>query len=65
MGVVKSLLFSLGFDLVQCVHIPILPDDCIEVMELFDVELSADHIGVQFDVQQITVYILEDDGALG
>lgn len=58
----KSLLFAFGFDLLQCVHIPILPDDYLELTEAFAVELSANHIGVQFNVQQIAVYILEDDG---
>lgn len=58
----KSLLFAFGFDLTQCVHISILPDECLEVMESFNVALSANHIDINLDVEQITVYILEDDG---
>lgn len=61
-SVTKSLLFALGFELIQCVHIPILPDDCLEVTESFNVSLSADHKGIEFAVQEITVYIMEDDG---
>ena len=58
----KSLLFSFGFELTQCVHIPILTDDCLELTESFNVTLSADHLGVNFDVNVIVVSILEDDG---
>ena len=61
-SVEKSLLFSFGFELIQCVHIPILPDDCLEQTESFNVSLSADHLGVNFDVDEIVVSILEDDG---
>ena len=58
----KSLLFSFGFELTQCVHIPILTDDCLELTESFNITLSADHLGVNFDVNVIVVSILEDDG---
>ena len=58
----KPLLFSFGFELTQCVHIPILTDDCLELTESFNVTLSADHLGVNFDVNVIVVSILEDDG---
>ena len=61
-GIDKSLLFSFGFDLTQCVHIPILPDDCLELTESFRVSLSASHNGIDFIVDEITVFILEDDG---
>ena len=61
-SVEKSLLFSFGFDLTQCVNIPILTDDCLEQTESFNVSLSADHLGVNFDVDEIVVSILEDDG---
>ena len=43
-------------------HIPILPDDCLELMESFNVTLSSNHRDIDFDVDEITVYILEDDG---
>ena len=61
-SVEKSLLFSFGFDLTQCVNIPILTDDCLEQTESFNVSLSADHLGVNFVVDEIVVSILEDDG---
>ena len=63
-SVEKSLLFSFGFDLTQCVHIPILADNCLEQTESFNVSLSAKHIGVNIGVQEITVYICEDGGKL-
>lgn len=58
----KSLLFGLGFGLIQCVHIPILADECLEATENFTVELSVDHIGVGLALEEITVSIVEDDG---
>ena len=58
----KSLLFSFGFELTQCVHIRILTDNCLEQTESFNVTLSADHLGVNFDVDEIVVSILENDG---
>jgi hypothetical protein len=61
-SVQKSLLFSFGIELVQCVHIPILPDDCLEQNESFSVSISASHIGVVLNASEVTVYILEDDG---
>ena len=61
-SVEKSLLFSFGFELTQCVNIPILTDDCLEQTESFHISLSADHFGVNFDVDEIVVSILEDDG---
>lgn len=62
MGVNKTLVFAPGFGLIQCVHIPILHDDCLEVTESFDVMLSAEHAGVIFNNSEATVYIREDDG---
>ena len=61
-SVEKSLLFSFEFELIQCMNIPILTDDCLEQTESFNVTLSADHLGVNFDVDEIVVSILEDDG---
>lgn len=57
----KSLVFAPGFDLTRCVHIPILPDDCLEQMESFNISLSADHIGINLTTDEVTVYIIEDD----
>ena len=61
-SVEKSLFFSFGFELIQCVNIPILTDDCLEQTESFNVTLSGDHLGVNFDVDEIVVSILENDG---
>ena len=63
-GEEQSLLFALGFGKVQCAKIPVLQDNCLEQMESFNVTLSADHTGVQFEVHVITVYILDDSGRL-
>ena len=43
-------------------NIPILQDNTLEETESFNVSLSADHLGVNFDVDEIMVSILEDDG---
>ena len=43
-------------------NIPILQDNTLEETESFNVSLSADHLGVKFDVDEIVVSILEDDG---
>ena len=57
----KTLL--LGFEFTsQCVHIPILTDECLEQTESFDVSLSSRDDCFNFTVSEVTVYILEDDG---
>ena len=43
-------------------NIPILQDNTLEETESFNVSLSADHLGVNFDVDEIVVSILENDG---
>lgn len=62
MSVNKTLVFAPGFGLIQCVHIPILSDDCLEETESFNVTLSADHMGVIFNNSETTVHIMEDEG---
>jgi uncharacterized protein YneR len=58
----KSLVFAPGLGLTQCVHIPILADDCLELNESFSVSITVDHAGVTLSNSEVTVYIEEDDG---
>ena len=46
----------------QCVDIPILGDECLEETESFNISLSSEQEYVKFGVDEIQVYILEDDG---
>ena len=60
---VKSILFAPGFGLVQCVHIPVLDDECLEYnLESFNVSLNSSLDCVQFGVMEAMVYIEDDDG---
>ena len=61
-GVSKTLVFAFGFRVSQCVHIPILTDDCLEETESFNVSLSSPQDCVEINVAEISVYIIEDDG---
>lgn len=61
-GLNKSLVFSFGFGTVECVHIPILNDECYEdFMQSFNILLSSEQDCVNFDVTEFPVYILDDD----
>ena len=58
----KTLVFAFGFGTRQCVNIPILGDECLEEMESFYVSLSSNQSCVEFGLDEIQVYIEEDDG---
>lgn len=63
----KSLVFAygFGFGLVQCVHIPILNDECFEdLVQSFNVLLSTTQDCVRLNETNIQVSILDDDGEL-
>lgn len=61
----KSVVFAFGFELVQCVHIPILDNYCYEdFLQSFNISLSSDHERVDFEVDEFPVYILDDDRKL-
>ena len=58
----KNLTFAFGFSTKQCLHIPILNDECLEEdMEAFNVSISSEIDFVTFGVDEITVYIIDDD----
>ena len=58
----KNLTFAFGFGTIQCVHIPIINDECLEEdMEFFNVSISSDMDGVVIGVDEVTVYIIDDD----
>ena len=58
----KRLVFAFEFMIRQCVDIPILGDECLEETESFNISLSSEQEYVKFGVDEIQVYILEDDG---
>ena len=61
----KAVVFAFGFAIIQCIHIPILSDDCFEdFMQSFNISLSSSHEDVVFDVDEFPVYILDDDRKL-
>ena len=52
-------------DLTQCVHIPIINDECLEEKEeTFNVSLSTEEECVEFTVDCTTVTIQDDDREL-
>ena len=58
----KNLTFAFEFGTIQCVHIPIINDECLEEdMEFFNVSISSDMDGVVIGVDEVTVYIIDDD----
>ena len=58
-----SIIFAPGFGRTQCIQIPLLNDDCVEdFMESFTILLSSPQECVVLVVQEVSVYILEDDG---
>ena len=62
-SVSKVITFAVGLGVENCVYIPILNDECLEEdMEGFNVSISSDMPFVTFDVDEITVYIRDDDG---
>ena len=62
----KTVVFYPGYETLQCVHIPILNDECLEEnMEVFNVSLSSRDSCVVVDgTSEVEVYILDDDGTL-
>lgn len=60
----KSVIFYPGYDRLQCVHIPILNDECLEESkEIFNVSLSSRDSYVVVDgPSEVEVYIWDDDG---
>ena len=58
----KRLVFAFGFETRQCVDVPILVDECLEETESFNISLSSEQEYVKFGVNEIQVYLLEDDG---
>ena len=62
----KSVIFYPGYEKLQCVHIPILNDECLEEsMEVFNVSLSSKDSNVVVDgTSEIEVYIWDDDGMI-
>ena len=60
----KTVVFHPGYERLQCVHIPILNDECLEEnMEVFNVSLSSRYSCVVIDsTNEVEVYILDDDG---
>lgn len=58
----RDIVFAVGFGVEKCVCIPILNDECLEEdMETFNVSISSDMSFVTFDVDEISVYIRDDD----
>ena len=60
----KSVVFYPGFEIVQCVHIPIFNDECLEdSMEAFNVSISSSDDRVVIGAaREVEVYIRDDDG---
>ena len=60
----KTVIFYPGYEMLQCVHIPILNDECLEEsMEVFNVSLSSRDSNVVVDgTSEVEVYIWDDDG---
>ena len=60
----KSLVFYPGLKLTQCVHIPVLNDECLEDdMEVFNVSISSNDDCVMIGgTSEVEVYIRDDDG---
>ncbi len=59
----KVITFAVGLSFGSCVYIPILNDECLEEdMESFDISISSDMPFVEFDVNEISVFIRDDDG---
>ena len=60
----KSVVFYPGFEVVQCVHIPIFNDECLEdSMEFFNVSISSNDDRVVIGAtREVEVYIRNDDG---
>ena len=60
----KTVIFYPGYERLQCVHIPILNDECLEEsMEIFNVSLSSRDSCVVVDgTSEVEVYITDDDG---
>ncbi len=61
----KNLTFGVGLGTVECVHIPILNDVCLEDMnETFSVSISSDVdcVVVEPSASSVEITINDDDG---
>ncbi len=59
----KVVTFAVGLGFGSCVHVPILNDECLEEdTESFNISISSDMPFVEFDVNEISVFIRDDDG---
>ena len=67
MSVKKNLTFAVGLGTGQCVHVPILNDDCLEnKTEAFYVSLRSevDCVTLEESARSIEVTIFDDDSEL-
>ena len=61
----KDVTFSMGSGTVQCMHIPVLNDECVEpATEVFKVSLSSDNANVILQDTEVDVYINNDDSKI-
>lgn len=61
----KTVVFYPGQEIVQCVHIPVLNDECLEDnMQVFNVSISSSSEDgvVTGAVNEVQVFIKDDDG---
>ena len=60
----KNLTFAVGLGTLECVHIPILNDDCLEEDEAFSVSISSDAecVSVNPAASNVQINITDDDG---
>lgn len=64
MSTEKNLTFAVGLGIVECVHIPILNDACLEDSEVFSVSIFSDVECVTIDpsASSVDVTITDEDG---
>ena len=64
MSVTKNLTFAVGLGVVECVHIPVLNDECLEdTSEAFTVSIMSDNDCVIVDPtsSNVEITITDDD----
>lgn len=59
-----NLIFDEGLDLMQCLYVPILNDECLEDNEYFTITLSSEQDCVLFYNDSFEATIIDDDCTL-